>query len=65
VITRAEAERLVEAVIGARVDAASVVSGVLVLELFHRETDDGAYRLAVSLSGACADEWPWPQGDEA
>ena len=58
-----EAQELVEAVKAARVESAEVYAGLIVLEFFHKGTDDGARRLAFNLSGAVVDEWPWPQGD--
>lgn len=61
-MTRAEAVELAEAIHGATVKDARLQAGVLILELFHRGTDDGAKRIAVSIASVAADSWPWPQG---
>jgi hypothetical protein len=60
-MTRAEAAALAEAIQGARVEDARVVAGVLILELFHRGTDDDAKRIAFPVAAAVADDWPWPE----
>jgi hypothetical protein len=61
VITRDQGDHLADELHGARVIAVERVAGVLVLELGHRGTDDGTWRLAINLSGIEADPWPWPQ----
>jgi hypothetical protein len=64
VLTR-EAHELAEAIHGARVASAEVFAGIVVIEFFHKGTDDDARRLAFNLSGAIVDEWPWPRGAPA
>ncbi len=60
-MTRAEAAVVVEAIHGARVEHVELFEGVLVLELFHKGTDDDAYRIAFIAGSAVADAWPWPE----
>lgn len=60
-ITREKAALMADRIHGARVEEAKVEGGVLVLELFPHGTDDGAYRIVVSLASVVVDEWPWPQ----
>lgn len=59
-LTRKEARDLVDAIHGAHVESAELVAGVIVLELFHRGTDDGARRVVFAINRATADAWPWP-----
>ena len=53
-MTRAEAAEFVEAIHGAKVDAAELFADVVVIEFFHRGTDDDAWRLAFSIKSGVA-----------
>ncbi len=64
-MTREEAARVADDIAGAQVAAVKVEGGVLVIEFFHRGTDDGAHRLIMNLSSTTADAWPWPQDGSA
>lgn len=60
-MTREEAAAVAADLEGAVVDVCELVAGVLVLELRYRGTDDGAKRIAFSITHAVCDDWPWPE----
>jgi hypothetical protein len=55
VISREEAQRIVDELPGAHVADIQTVAGVLIIWFRHRGTDDGSWRLAINLSGIAAD----------